>query len=193
MIEGQRIMTESTERLIERARSGDLAAVQLLLHRHSAQIDSWCRRLLFPPEEDVEDAAQEVCLEAQKSICKFEGRSAFSTWLFPIARRVCSESLRKRCRRRGLEVDLDSGDHEEAFQIPDPGLTPEEIAERRAYLEAARARLDSLDPREREIVMLSVYDGMKSAEIARIIGITEGRVRQILIKIRDQGEKLDEK
>jgi RNA polymerase sigma-70 factor (ECF subfamily) len=55
---------------------------------------------------------------------------------------------------------------------PPPGLEQDQLAELRD-LRAAMARLD---PRDREIVLLSEYAGLDTEELARLLGIAPGTV-----------------
>ncbi len=62
---------------------------------------------------------------------------------------------------------------------------PVEDEERRA---AVRAALDTLEPRERDLVALKYSGGLSNAEIARVIGASESnagtRLHRVIEKLR---------
>src|SRR5580704_16469390 len=82
------------KRLIERALKGDEAAFAVIYSRYYNQVYAFCSRLLRG-RYDVEDAVQQVFLEAWRSMGRFEGRSLFSTWLIKIAIHTCLSFHRK--------------------------------------------------------------------------------------------------
>src|SRR5262245_6563746 len=65
--------------LLERARSGDAAAFRELYAQHHRQVASQLAFLV--PRADLEDVLQDVFIEVYRSLKRFEGRSAFTTWL----------------------------------------------------------------------------------------------------------------
>ena len=56
-------------------------------------------------ENDARDLAQEGFLKAWRSIHQFEGRSSFYTWLYSITINLTIDSLRRKGRRVGVELD----------------------------------------------------------------------------------------
>jgi RNA polymerase sigma-70 factor, ECF subfamily len=89
--------------LVSAAQSGDRAAMHQLLSRHLRLVDVLCHRMLHNPL-DAEDARQEALLQAARRIASFNGRSAFSTWLYVITKNVCLNEIRSATRRRAVVV-----------------------------------------------------------------------------------------
>jgi RNA polymerase sigma-70 factor (ECF subfamily) len=173
--------------LIEKSRRGDGPALGVLLDRHRRHLTAFCCRLVCPPESDAEDAAQEALLRAGAHLPAFRAEAQFSTWLYRIAVNVCHDLLRRRSRRNET-ADLSSGPPRQeagcntaaaSLHCPEPG--PAERAEARALLDTLRGRLDA---RSWQVLVFSRDYGLSSPEIARLFGISEGRVRQILGKVR---------
>src|SRR5688572_29231279 len=105
-------------------------------------------------------------------------RGSARAWLFGIARNAALDEL----RRRGRTADLDA---EAGAPAGDPG----DVAEtglRRAFL---RTALESLAPRERELVALKFFAGLTNAELASVIGTTESnagtRLHRVIGKLRE--------
>jgi RNA polymerase sigma-70 factor, ECF subfamily len=96
--------------------------------------------------------------------------SAFTTWLFTIARRVAIDHY----RRPQIEVALD-----EARSLT-LGETPEELIQRQADLRRLNFLLARLADRERELVALKYGAGLTNRVIANLSGLTESNVGVIL-------------
>src|SRR5262252_6851213 len=70
--------------LVEKAKSGDRAALEKLVLRHQAWIYNIAIRMVFHPQ-DAEEVTQEVLVKAVTKISTFKGKSQFRTWLYRIA------------------------------------------------------------------------------------------------------------
>lgn len=90
---------EEDRELVRRARSGRREAFEELVRRHHLAVLRLCVSLLRDRDKG-EDAAQETFLKAYKSLDRFQGDAAFSTWLYRIATNHCLDVLRKESRRR---------------------------------------------------------------------------------------------
>src|SRR3954466_4915215 len=94
-----RIDAQTDDRaLVVAAQAGDRRALEILLGRNQERVWALCRRLLGN-DGDALDAVQEALFAAVRGLDRFDGRSAFSTWLHRIATNVCLDELRRRRRR----------------------------------------------------------------------------------------------
>ncbi len=102
--------TPSPDReLVERAQANPggaagRAAAGELLRRYRRPVYVWCFRYVGEHERAL-DMAQEVLLSAYERLGEFEGRAAFSSWLFVIARNRCLNEMRNDSRRDDIEPD----------------------------------------------------------------------------------------
>src|SRR5690349_21417681 len=80
------------------------ADFELQLEQHRRALTGYCYRMLGSSFE-AEDAVQEAFLRAWRNIDRFEGRSAFKSWLYKIATNVCLDMLDGR-KRRARPMDL---------------------------------------------------------------------------------------
>jgi RNA polymerase sigma-70 factor (ECF subfamily) len=102
-------------------------------------------------------------------------RGTARAWLFGIARNAALDELRRRGRAPQVEADV---------QAEDPA-DPAETGLRRAAL---RSALESLQPRERELVALKFFAGLTNTELASVIGTSETnagtKLHRVLEKLR---------
>jgi Sigma-70 region 2 len=75
---------EGDNALATRAAAGDREALETLLERHVDRIHAVCRRVLGD-REDALDATQEAMIAVARGIGRYDGRSAFTTWLYRVA------------------------------------------------------------------------------------------------------------
>src|SRR5467141_1411277 len=74
------------------------------LEVYRRELTGYCYRMLGSGFE-AEDAVQDTMVKAWRGIVKFEGRSAFRSWLYRIATNVCLD-MRHGPQRRARPMDL---------------------------------------------------------------------------------------
>ena len=182
---GPRLVHLDRDRRLVEAAQADPARFEALYRKYLAQVYSYAFYELGDRHE-AEDATERTFLAALANLPRFEerarpmdgeGASTFKVWLFTIARNVVAE--RRRRRRRRPETTLD---------------TVAELAgpldlEARAALRA----VSRLSGDRRRAVVLRFVDEMSTAEIAGIMGRSEGSVRVLIHRAlrnvaRDLGE-----
>jgi len=116
-----------------------------------------------------------------RGLPRFDGRSAFSTWVYRIATNAALDELRRRRRRPSLHVVTD--DHERTE--PADSLAERQldaIAER----EAIDAALDDLPEEFRVAVVLRDVADLDYAEIAAVLDVPVGTVKSRIARGRGQ-------
>lgn len=117
-----------------------------------------------------EDLAQEVFLEAVRSIAAFRGEAQLKTWLFSIARHKWYSWLRKKGRQAETEGLAE-------FYAADD-RTPEEQYQSRELADRIYKLLDQEPERTRRIVLMRL-EGFSFYEIGAEVGISENSARVI--------------
>lgn len=161
--------------LIQQAQNGDRKAVEALLSRYEDQVYRLVARF-FPNPNDACDVAQDVMLNLFKRLGTFSWRSAFSTWVYRVTANSCIDELRRRKPREqpGLSENLAS-----------PLDGPEESMMRQETRQQVRRAMAGLCPEHRAILVLREVEGLDYAEIAVVLGLTEGTVKSRLSRARD--------
>jgi RNA polymerase sigma factor (sigma-70 family) len=167
---------QDVESLARIASGGDLAALNVLLVTVRPEVLRLCTRMLSN-REDAEEACQDTLLAVARGIPRFDGRSAFRTWLYRIAANR-SRSAYRRSRSRP-----DTG-----FEI----LT--DVVDSRRTSVVAITRLDLLDalarlaPELAEAVALRDLLGLSYGEIAVLqqvpVGTVKSRIHQARLRLR---------
>jgi RNA polymerase sigma-70 factor, ECF subfamily len=167
--------------VVERARAGDEAAFRDLFAKYKKQVASQLNFLV--PRADLEDVLQDVFIEVFRSLKKFRGDSAFSTWLYRLTVHVALKSRRKQVRSR-LDIV------EELPDQTDPAAGPSEVvlsAERQARVEQL---LQSLSPKKRAVLVLHDMRGIEAGRIAEMLETNVLTVRTRLFYARKEFEDL---
>ena len=158
----------------------DLSAFEPLYRRYLAQVYSYAYYELGD-HHDAEDATERTFLLALTNLGRFEeraqpadgeGASTFRVWLFRIARNVVANQ--RRSRRRRPEAPLEA-----AAVVHDP-LDVEGDAVARAEAATAWAAVGRLAGDQRRAVVLRFVEEMSTAEIAGVLGRSEGAVRVLI-------------
>jgi RNA polymerase sigma-70 factor (ECF subfamily) len=165
--------------LVAAAQRGDAAAMDQLLRRHYDRVHAVCRRIAGGTR-DADDAAQEAMIRVVRNIDRFDGRSAFGTWIYRIATNTALDELRKRKRRPQLHVVDDDGRGEPELADDLAHRHVDDVADR-ITIDAALAALP--DEFKAAVVMRDVGD-LDYAEIAAALDIPVGTVKSRIARGR---------
>ena len=180
---GEESVTE--QELVQAARGGDRKAFGALVEQNQSKVYSLAYRMTGNPD-NAADLTQEAFLSAFQNLSKFDGRSAFSTWLYRLTSNLCLDFLRREKRRSAHSITLEDKEGEETSQLdlPDERYTPERELERKEAFEAVRRGLAALSPQHREVLVLRELEGLSYTEIAQALDLEEGTVKSRLARAR---------
>ena len=165
--------------LVEAARR-DPGRFDALYRRYLPQVYSYAFYELRD-HHDAEDATERTFLSALAGLGRFEERarpedgvdaSTFRVWLFRIARNAVASQRRDRRRHPASPLSA-------AARVP-AALDLEADAARRDEVAAAWRAVDRLPADRRRAVVLRFVNELSTAEIAGVLGRSEGAVRVLL-------------
>ncbi|MFT7668966.1 MAG: RNA polymerase sigma-70 factor (ECF subfamily) [Planctomycetota bacterium] len=173
---------DTEARQIALARSGDLEAFDCLVRRHFARIYALLFRMIGN-HEDAEDLAQECFIKAHKSLDRFQGKAAFSTWLYRIALHLSRDQYRRRQSAPQIALGF------EGSELVSKAQGPQEQTSRKELMDGMRNSLERLPHRLRAALILRTQEGMEYEEIASVLGIGVQTARVHVMKARRQLEQ----
>ncbi|MGH2513594.1 MAG: RNA polymerase sigma factor [Candidatus Limnocylindrales bacterium] len=178
--ESRRVIHLDRDRDLVEAALRDPAAFDALYRKYLAQVYSYAYYELGS-HADAEDVAERTFLLALSALPRFEERarpadgegvSTFRVWLFRIARNVIANTRRGRRRHPTAPIET-------AALVADP-LDIESEVSRRHEFGAAWDAVGRLPAERRRALVLRFVEEMSTAEIAGILGRSEGAVRVLI-------------
>ncbi len=153
---------------LERARRGDGEAIGELYRRYAHAVYRYVYYRLGDVEQ-AEDVTADVFVRALEALPRFRERGLpFSAWLYRIAAARVADAFRRK-RRRPMEPL--------AGDLTESSAGPEEVAEERWRAEQLRRLVGQLPEIQQQVLVLRFVERLSHAEVARIIGRSEGAVR----------------
>jgi RNA polymerase sigma-70 factor (ECF subfamily) len=147
--------------LIDASRRGDPEAFASLVVRYQRMIHALTYRM-SGSESDASDLAQETFVQAWRKLDEFRGEARFSSWLYRISVNLClnwkaRQAREAQTRSEWSDSAIGGGPHDGA----DPRVK---------FVQEALMRLSA---KQRAAVVLTVYNGFKHEEAARLLGCSE--------------------
>lgn len=173
---GLRLLAD--QQFVSRLQRQEESAILTLVERYYAPVGRYLSRLLGDAHL-AEDLTQEAFLDAYVALPRLRDDSNVGAWLFQIATNRARKHLRRQRLIRWLTLDGNVGQsngHEEAVV-------------RRDQVGQALAQL----PDDYRIcLLLQTWGGLRTAEIAQVLGKREQAVRMTLVRARRRFRSLYE-
>jgi len=170
-----------------KVKSGEIDKLGLLFERYKKPLFGYFYRTIHD-KETSEDLVQNVFYRILKYRSKFAGHGKFTNWMYRIAHNVSVDHFRKNKPNQNTEEITDT---DLKYLKPER----DKIVENDESQQLSQA-LQLLDPEEKEILVLSKYQGLKYKEIGEIIGCTEGAIKtkvfRAIVALKHIYLKLDE-
>ena len=163
--------------LVRRCQNSDLEAFGLLVQRHQARVAALVSRILgtTASPDDVDDAVQDVFVQAWRALPRFRSEARFSTWLYRIATNMAIKQWHKN-KRRAVTVSEDELPDGARQALASTAPAPQEEAERRARDRALRLAIETLPEKQRTVVLLHYFEDCSCEEIGQMLGCPVGTI-----------------
>jgi RNA polymerase sigma-70 factor (ECF subfamily) len=144
-----------------------------LVRRHQSAVRQFLRHLTHGDAALADDLAQETFLQAYRSLARFRGDAAFSTWLLGIAHNQWRNARRRRRPADALPDDLPDQNEE----------TPSRTADLKHDLALA---LRDLSRDEQLAIQLGYQQGLSHSDIAALLQWPLGTVKTHLARAKEK-------
>jgi RNA polymerase sigma-70 factor (ECF subfamily) len=165
----------SLETLIQRAQSGDSAAMESIYNRYKTALFNLAYRYTYN-HAAAEDLLQEIFIKVFSHIGDVNRTATFTAWVYRIGLNTCYSYLREKRVEFQNAVPLDDVEG----VVSEPGDAEADGDLRRSLEEAIAA----LPPKLREVFLLHDVQGLKHQEIGRVLGLSTGTSKSQLFKAR---------
>ena len=159
--------------------AGDPAGLAEAYDKYAVPLYAYCRSMLREPA-DAADAVQDTFLVATAKLHSLRDPGKLRAWLYAVARNECLRRLRAGNALSALEdaADLHT-------QGADVGIA----TERAELQELVKAAIAGLNPRERDVIELSLVAELDGDELADALGVSRNHAHAQLSRARSQLER----
>ncbi len=175
-------MEASDENLARAAANGDREAFSALLTRHYDRLFAFTFRLMGARDQ-AEDLTQDICAALPAKLASFRGEARFTTWLYRVAVNAAHDRRRRAATRARAAEGWGDWEINRRAAI-------DEARAGQSWLEAA---MTALPDELRDTVALVLGEGLKQAEVARVLSISEGTVAWRMSEVKKRLRALKEK
>ena len=153
---------------MDKVKAGQLSELTELFERYSIPLYNFFLKLTMDGNTS-EDLTQNLFYRIIRYRHTFNGSAGtFKSWMYQMARNLHADHCKQ--RQRITEVVKNAGN------FPDNVPEPEETYKEHDY-EKLKLALSGLGPVDRELIVLSRYEGLKYAEIARMKNMSLGSIK----------------
>ena len=144
---------------------------------HSRSILAYCMRR--GSREDAQEATNEVFAVAWRRLDESPPDDQMLPWLYGIARNVMSHHRRSQARFSALR--------KKAATLPEPAPAgPEGVVVQREEYDSVCRAVNRLNPDDREMLLLSAWEGLTHAEISEVMDYSLATVDKRLARSKER-------
>ena len=147
--------------LVVRFKAGEESAFETLVRKYMKDAYAFCLRLTHDPEE-AEEISQQGFVSAYRALAGFRGESTFKSWLYRIFINHFRDRRRARRREETRREAWEAERHGAAVLDASP-LQMGELSER------VKGCVQRLPDRQREVLVLHLYEELSYLEIAAVL------------------------
>jgi RNA polymerase sigma-70 factor (ECF subfamily) len=147
----------------------DRTVLEIQLEKHHRESYAWALNCCQRNPDDAQGVLQTVYLKLLEGKARFDGKSAFKTWLFSVIRNTAASRRRRRILHRLKLAGYEQNARRQ--EVPDERVYRSEL--QTMFCEA----LASLPRRQREVLQLVFYHDLTLSEAARVMQVSVGSAR----------------
>lgn len=173
--------------LVRRFCAGELRAFEILVTKYQRRIAAVINTSVRN-DSVAEELTQETFLRAYRGLPKFRFESAFSTWLYTIARNITTSYHRDGRDRADRSVSLDAMADEsgnpDLAAIEGSNASAEDEVGAQQLLAAIHVAIENLPPQTREALLLRETQDLSYIEIAAKLNVPLNTARSLIFRAR---------
>ncbi len=168
-----------TELLVMRCQDGEAEAFRELVNLWQTRLSRFAYRLTGNQEASA-DITQDCWMAAVRGIRKLNDPALFRAWLFRVAANKCADWIRREQKSRKTFEELSAEQEAQPLDLTAPNNSNEEDD-----VTQLRRALRKLPREQRTILNMRYLEGIKTEQIATLLGIPQGTVKSRLYHARN--------
>lgn len=171
--------------LVERFKKGSIEAFEEIVERYESKVYNLAMRFMRN-QEDAEEVIQDVFTTIFRKVAGFEGKSAFSSWMYRIVINAAFMRLRKRKQYNTVSLE-DLSPTARAFYLDREVLTntrSDTISINRELRTVLQNAISRLPAQYRAVFVLRDVDGLSNQEVGEILDLSIPAVKSRLHRSR---------
>ncbi|WP_052745538.1 RNA polymerase sigma factor [Allosalinactinospora lopnorensis] len=167
----------SDTEIVQAIIAGDPSGLADAYRRYADRLYDYCARTL-DDRDAAADAVHDTFIILRERAAQLREPDALRPWLYAIARSRCLRLLRD--RRRRLPLDEVTDMHDDTLEAPEAGPHREDLRN------LVRSALAGLNPREREVIDLTLRHELTGLELAGALGVPVKQAHAVASTARAQ-------
>lgn len=164
--------TQLEKQWVQRAKGGDEEAYKMLFEHYFPKMFGTIYQMVQNATV-AEDLTQATMIQAWKRLNRFDGRSAFGTWLYRVGTNLTLDHLRRLKNKPHASLEQEA---EVGFEIKDPNQAAPQAIEKQELKQLLKEAIDKLSEPHRLVFILGEIEGKSYEEISQILKCKRGTV-----------------
>jgi RNA polymerase sigma-70 factor, ECF subfamily len=173
--------------LVRRFKRGSMEAFEQIVERHEAKVLNLAMRFTRN-HEDAEEVLQDVFATVYRKIDGFEGKSAFSSWMYRITVNAAFMKLRKKKQRPTMSIEDLAPNVRQVIVDQEAlgsfGMRSDLISMNRELKTALEEAIQRLPEQYRAVFILRDVNGLSNQEVSEILDLSIPAVKSRLHRSR---------
>jgi RNA polymerase sigma-70 factor (ECF subfamily) len=174
--------------LVKRLKQRDKSALEDLVQIHGAKMYGVALQFMRN-EYDAREVMQDALVSIWNKIGSFEGKSAFTSWIYRVTANAGLMALRKKKRHENdVSLDATASDDDDTplpvLQLQDKRPLPDAVAMTGELGQQVRAAIDQLPEPYRVVVLLRDVEELPMEEVMEATGLSEPALKSRLHRAR---------